>query len=363
MKILIVTGEPSGEMHATELIHALKKERPDARYYSAGGDQLAKCTTQIEDLSQIAVTGLFEVISYLPEILTLFNRLVLKIEKIDPDIIVFTDFPDFNFQLAKKTARPHRKLVYFISPQLWAWRKGRIRLVKRLFDKMLVIFPFEKDFYAGQGVDAAFVGNPIVNSLRKHKKRLPATGNGKRILLLPGSRRKEVSKNLPVIVKAKEIIARECPAEFAVLKHPKLDPALFEDARQAGITVTEGSASDEFAGTDLAIACSGTATFELAVMGIPSLVMYKMAPLTYYLVKHLVKVDAIAMPNIILGKHVFPEFIQNEATPENIAETAVSILNNPARYKEILKELNRFETLVNPFDSTLAANEILSLNR
>ena len=363
MKIFIVAGEHSGDSHAAELICALKDARPDAEFYSAGGKELAKHTTQVVDLTQIAVTGFFEVISLLPKILGIMKELVKDIEAIDPDIVIFTDFPDFNFNLAKKIAKPHRKLVYFISPQLWAWRKGRIKTVKRLFDKMLVIFPFEATFYRKQKVKATFVGNPIVNTIRQRQiSAKPVEKKDKPyILLLPGSRVKEINMNLAAMVDAKFLIEKDIEADFAVLKHPELDPELFSYAKEKDITIVENDSFDEFAKTDLAIACSGTVTLELALSGVPSVVMYKVAASTYFIGKTLINVVGVAMPNIILGHHVFPELLQDAASPEALAAEAVSILSDEKRALEIKKELKRLHTLISPFDPRLAASEVLSI--
>lgn len=363
MKIFIVAGEHSGDSHAAELIAALKDARPDAEFFSAGGPELAKRTTQVVDLTSIAVTGFFEVVSFLPKILGIMKVLVKDIEAIDPDIVIFTDFPDFNFFLAKKIAKPHRKFVYFISPQLWAWRKGRIKTVKRLFDKMLVIFPFEASFYRKQNVRATFVGNPIVNTIRKRKSSADRKekGDKPRVLLLPGSRVKEINMNLEAMVDATFLIRENLDAEFSVLKHPELDPELFQYAKDKGVNIVENNSFDQFDKTDFAIACSGTVTLELALSGVPSVVMYKMASSTYFIGKTLIKVSGIAMPNIILGHHVFPEFIQDAATPEALAEATISILSDEKRYQDVKKELKRLQTLISPFDPKLAASEILSV--
>ena len=361
MKLFIVAGEPSGDMHATELVHALKQTSPDIELYSAGGPELAKCTTQVADLASHAVTGLFEVLSYLPTIVRVFNQIAAKIEEIDPDVVVFTDYPDFNFRMAKRVAKPGRKLVYFISPQLWAWRKGRLKLVKQFIDKMLVIFPFEEGFYKENGVKAAFVGNPLVNTIAQMKPHATETDAPQRILLLPGSRRKEVKANLPVMAAAKKRLAGRVDARFSVLKHPSLDPELFQCAQDAGIEIFEGNPHEEFQSVDLAIACSGTVTFELALSGVPTVVLYRMNAITYHVVKRLVKVDAISIPNLILKHHVFPELIQNDASPDGIADEVASILNSPDRLTHIRSELTRFRTLVKAFDADYAANEIISL--
>jgi len=362
VKLFIVAGEPSGDFHAAELIHALKNARPNAEFYSAGGRALRECTHQVQDMSQIAVTGFLEVVSFLPTILSISRHLVREIERIDPDIVIFTDFPDFNFDLAKKVAKPGRKLVYFISPQLWAWRKGRISLVKKLFHKMLVIFPFEAEFYRKQKVRATFVGNPLVNTIRRHPVNPAMTGERKipRILLLPGSRTKEIRMNLETMCLAKTIIAKSLDAEFVVLKHRDLSPLLFQVAVSAGISVIEANPFDEFSRTDLALACSGTVTVELALSGVPAIVMYKMAPVTYFIARAMVKVSAISMPNIILGHHVYPELIQDDANPEALAAHALSILSDPIKYQATRKELKRLYQLLMPFDARLAASEVLS---
>lgn len=348
-------------MHAADLVHALTHASPDLEVYSAGGPRLAACTTQVADLSHLAVTGLFEVLSYLPTIIRMFNHIVAKVEEIDPDVVVFTDYPDFNFRLAKRLAKPGRKLVYFISPQLWAWRKGRLKLVKQLIDKMLVIFPFEEAFYRENGVEAAFVGNPLVNTIPAMKQATTLLNGPHRILLLPGSRSKEVKSNLAAMCGAKKLLEQEIEADFSVLKHPSLDPALFACAEEAGIRVFEGNPHDEFQCVDLAIACSGTVTFELALSGVPTVVLYRMNPVTYHVVKHLVTVDAISIPNLILKAHVFPELIQGAASPEGIAGEVLSILTNSERLAHIREELARFRTLVKAFDADYAAREIFSL--
>lgn len=348
-------------MHATELVHALKNASPDIDVYSAGGPGLAACSTQVADLASHAVTGFFEVISYLPTLIRIFNRIAEKIEEIDPDVVIFTDYPDFNFRMAKRVAKPGRKLVYFISPQLWAWRKGRLKLVKQYIDKMLVLFPFEETFYRDNGVEAAFVGNPLVNTITAMKKDTTGETGPRRILLLPGSRRKEVKSNLATMCEAKKSIDARMDARFSVLKHPSLDAALFDSAHEAGIRVYEGNPHDEFQNVDLAIACSGTVTFELALSGVPTVVLYRMNPITYHVAKRLVKVDAISIPNLILGHHVFPELIQDAATPEGIADEVVAILGDSDRLGRIRSELGRFRTLVKAFDADYAAREIFSL--
>lgn len=360
-KIFIIAGEPSGDIHAAELIEALQKFAPDAQYFSAGGPLLKKNTTQIVDLMQIAVTGFLEVISYLPKIFPIFNGLVDKINEIDPDVVIFTDFPDFNFRLAKKVAKPDRKLVYFISPQLWAWRKGRIKLVEKYMDQMLVIFPFEEQFYKEHGVEAAFVGHPMVNLINDIEISSSNENTAKHIAILPGSRRKEVKSNLEVMVETAETLYSKGGYRFTVLKHPRLDSSLFAVAEQSDcIEIVECQPYELFKQIDGAIACSGTVTFELAMFEVPTVVVYKMAAITYFIAKALVNLDAISMPNIILGHHVFPEFIQQEASASNIATALDNILNNELSCAKVAEELKKLKEIMKPFDSAIAAKAILS---
>lgn len=360
-KIFIVAGEPSGDIHAAELIEALKKSNSSIDCYSAGGPLLKKCTNQVVDLMQIAVTGFFEVISYLPKIWPLFHGLVDKINEIDPDVVIFTDFPDFNFRLAKKVAKPGRKLVYFISPQLWAWRKGRIKLVKKYMDKMLVIFPFEEQFYKDNGVDSVFVGHPMVNLISGvAKKGSKVDGSTKHIALLPGSRRKEVRFNLQTMLDSAQELAAKGYYRFTVLKHPRLDKELFAAAYESKhVEVVECEPYDLFAQIDGAIACSGTVTFELAMFAVPTVVMYKMANLSYLIAKSLVKLDSISMANIILGKHVFPEFIQEKANAVDISNALDKLINDPEKNKETTADLEQLAKLMQAFDAQKAAAAII----
>jgi lipid-A-disaccharide synthase len=201
-----------------------------------------------------------------------------------------------------------------------------------------------------------------VNTIRRQRlERVEKTvGERPRILLLPGSRRKEILMNLETMCQAKLLMEKRLAADFSVLKHRDLPPELFAPAVAAGIPVIEGNPFEVFAETDFALACSGTVTVELALSGVPAVVMYKMSPVTYFLAKAMVKVSAISMPNIILGHHVFPELIQDQATPENLAQSVCSILGDREKYDGVRRELKRLYSLLRPFDARLAASEVLS---
>lgn len=363
-RILIVAGESSGDIHGAELAEALRRSDPDVRLYSAGGDRLARVCDQIMDLTVIAVTGLVSVIGDLPRILRLFDQLVNKIEEIDPDIIVLVDFPDFNLRLARKVSRKGRRIVYFISPQLWAWRKGRIRIIKKFIDKMLVIFPFEAAFYRRHGVEAVYVGNPLVNTI-KALPEIPQPGVDERklVLLLPGSREREVRFHLEPMIEAARILQQSLPVRCVVCKHPRLDTALFAPAAAAGVEVTEQADYSLFRQAAVAIAASGTVTFELALLKVPTVVIYRLDHMSFVILRALVNVPYMAMVNLIMDKEVFPELLQYEAEPDRIAEKAVSLLTDKALSDEIDSDLQRFQEIMIPFNPAIASSEIFSLER
>jgi lipid-A-disaccharide synthase len=362
--VLIVAGESSGDIHGAELAQALRADDPDVRIYSAGGDRLAAVSQQIMDLTVIAVTGLVSVVRDLPRILRLFDSLVNKIEEVDPDIIVLVDFPDFNLRLARKVRKKGRRIVYFISPQLWAWRKGRIKIIKKFIDKMLVIFPFEPAFYRRHGVDAVYVGNPLVNTMKALAAMpRPETGAAKTVLLLPGSREREVRFHLEPMVEAAVLLRQLQTVRCVVCKHPRLDASLFAAAEAAGVEVTEQTDYSLFRQADVAIAASGTVTFELALLQVPTVVIYRLDYLSFVILRALVNIPYMAMINLIMDKEVFPELLQYEAEADRIADKANKLLTDKGVLGRINSDLQRFLELMTPFDPVRASREILTLER
>ena len=363
-RVLIVAGESSGDIHGAELAHALRRHDPNVQLYSAGGERLAGVTQQIMDLTVIAVTGLVSVIRDLPRILRLFDHLVKKIEEVDPDIVVLVDFPDFNLRLARKVRRKGRRIAYFISPQLWAWRKGRIRIIKKFIDKMLVIFPFESAFYHRHGIDAVYVGNPLVNTM-KALAAMPKseTGTAKTVLLLPGSREREVRFHLEPMIGAARLLRQSQPVRCVICKHPGLDAALFASALAAEVEVTEQVDYSLFRQADIAIAASGTVTFELALLKVPTVVIYRLDHLSFVILRALVNIPYMAMVNLIMDKQVFPELLQYEADPVRIAEEANKLLTDKALSERISCDLQRFLEVMTPFDPARASREVLALER
>ncbi|MBN2120441.1 MAG: lipid-A-disaccharide synthase [Candidatus Omnitrophica bacterium] len=359
MKIVIVAGDPSGDLHGLDLARKIKELNPDIELYCAGGENLARQCRQIVNLTEIAVTGIFEVVSYFRKILRIFNLLVKRIKELRPQAVVLIDFPDFNLRLAKKLKNKDLKIFYYISPQVWAWRKNRIKTIKKYLDKMLVIFPFEEDFYKVKGIKARYVGHPLVELINNEKEKNRNSKPEKIIAFLPGSREKEVRAHLGLMLKAKDLLKKE-GFKFVIIKHPELKPYLFSQAREENIEVTE----DKFKTLSkayMAVSSSGTATLELALLNIPTIVIYKIGFLSWLLLKNMVKVNFISMPNIIAGEKVFPELIQYQASSENIASYCKVFIENTNLFNSTKEKLKKVKEALGSQPASLnAARQILN---
>jgi lipid-A-disaccharide synthase len=311
-----------------------------------GGERMRAAGFEaVVESRDVAVVGLVEVVSHLPSIYGHFKRLLREVDARKPDVAVLIDFPDFNFRLAKQLHRRGIPVVYYISPQLWAWRKGRVKLVQKYVTRMLVIFPFEEEFYRKHGVEAEFVGHPLGEVEITRKDALPDFGN-ERIALLPGSRRKEVIMNLPTILEAAAIlnsaerqfvlpVATTLDREWIGLllrTHPNLKVSLIDDARQA------------LANSSAAIVASGTATVEAAVIGTPFVMVYRVSPLTWVLGRRLVNVPFFSMVNLIAGREVVPELVQQDFTPQNVASRVQEILEDGPKRQAMIAGLAEVKT-------------------
>lgn len=335
---MISCGEPSGDLYAGALAVEIRRRQPDAAIFGLGGQRLmAGGGELLADYRGISVTGIFEAIRVLPRSLAAFNRLVeaARIEK--PNALVLIDFPDFNFRLAAAIKKLGVPIIYYISPQLWAWRQGRMKVMKRLIDRVLVIFPFEEKIYRDAGVPVQFVGHPLVDLARAQEPRdsflaeLGLDGTRPIVALLPGSRPNEVERLLPVIAEAAAMISRQIPqAQFVIARAPSLDDRVFSGAKWNGIPRVEVLArtDDVLAISDVAITASGTATVQAALHGRPMVVVYRLSPLTYKLGRRFLLVENVAMVNLIAGRRIVPELIQENCTPANIAAETLSLLTN-----------------------------------
>jgi lipid-A-disaccharide synthase len=345
--ILISAGDPSGEMHAARLAEALRR-RSGARCFGLGGERMRAAGVEIvADASQVAVVGISEVVRRLPAVWRAYRELAAEAARRRPALSILVDFPDFNLRLARRLRASGLRVVYFISPQVWAWRPGRVKLMKRLVERVLCIFPFEEKFYREAGVPADFVGHPLVDAVQPSATRAEfATRHGLDaskliVAVLPGSRPGEIVHNLPGIRAACERIQKECACEFVLAAAPGAS----EEALRAGddsalnIRVVRGETYDALAAADCAIVSSGTATVEAALLGTPMVVVYRVSAATALIARRLVSTPHFAMVNLIAGHRVVPELIQDDFTPARVAEETLRLLHSPQAREAMRQQL------------------------
>jgi lipid-A-disaccharide synthase len=316
--------------------------------FGLGGDKLAaEGATLVAHVRDLAVVGLLEVVTHLRRIRGIFHRLLHEVDRERPDLAVLVDYPDFNLRLARELKKRGVPVVYYVSPQLWAWRGGRIRTVRATVARMLVIFPFEEALYRKAGVPVSFVGHPLLDSVhpepdpRAFLAGLGLDPDRPVVAVLPGSRPQEVLHNLPPLLGGIERIGQARPeVQFVLAAAPSLPPAIFEGPlRHRSIRLVRGQTHGVVGASTLALVASGTATVETALLGTPMIVVYRLAPLTYFLGRPFVRVSRFAMVNLIAEEAVVPELIQGDFTPERVAGEALALLDDPARRKRMQDDL------------------------
>lgn len=351
LRVMISCGEPSGDLYAGALTSEILALEPGAAVTGFGSERLrAAGASLIRDFRGLSVTGLTEALRVIPRSWQNYRALVEAAEADPPDVFVPIDFPDFNFFVARAMHKRGIPVVYYISPQLWAWRRGRLKTMKRVADRVLVIFPFEKPFYDEAGVPATFVGHPLLEltgpsiARADFLRTLRLDPARPVVALLPGSRRNELRAILPDLVRAAAIIAAKVPgAQFVVARAPHLDDDLFAPlggwSGPSTPAIVEGQTDAVLASADVAIVASGTVTVQAALHGCPMVVVYRVGPLTYTLGKPLVHVDTYAMVNLIAGTRVVPELIQDGFTPETAAAEALRVLTDPVHAAKVRADL------------------------
>lgn len=360
MKLAIVAGEASGDLHASEVIRELKKLDPSLTLFGIGGDLLAREGTElVHHAGEMGIVGFFNVLRHLPMFRRIFRDLIERIEREKPDAVFLIDYPGFNLRVARRCKELGLRVVYYISPQIWAWRQGRVRHIAKYVDRMLVVFPFEEQFYREHGVPVTYVGHPLIEQLAGVKR--PARHETLRIALLPGSRRGEVSSLLPAMLDAVEILRRERAVDAYVIQAPTIEhDELASIMRAKGITVPilPHDRGEGVAAADISLSASGTATLESAVLGTPVVVMYRLSRFNYWLGRMVVRVPHFSLVNIVAGKEVVPELIQHQVNGERIA-AEVRRMVEPNTYARLTAELARVrELLGGPGASGRAAAEI-----
>ena len=377
-KVMLSCGEPSGDLYAGALTTEIRRLDPTADVFGLGGEQLAASGGRlVRDFSGLAVTGLAEVVPALPRLWATYRRLVTTARAERPDVFVAIDYPGFNFRLGASVAELGIPVVYYISPQVWAWRRGRLRTMKRFVTRALVIFPFEEALYREADIPVAFVGHPLLDlatpalgrdAFRRAYRLDPEAPT---VAVLPGSRANELRMILPDLVGAVERIARAVPSvQFVIARAPNLPDALFEPlARLTRVTsrvpcIVESQTDAVLVAADVVLTASGTATIQTAIHGRPMVVVYRLSPLTYWMGRRFVRVNAFGMVNLVAEKPIVPEFLQEAFTPEAVAGEAVRFLTDETHAATTRAELRTVrEKLGGSGASRRAAEQVLDVVR
>jgi lipid-A-disaccharide synthase len=346
VRILISAGEASGEMYGAELISTLRCDDPSLEFFGVGGDRMraAGCDTVV-DAKDLAVVGITEILSHLPKIYGLFHHLIREADRRKPDLAVVIDSPAFNWRVARQMHHRGIPVVYYVCPQFWAWRQGRVKLLRKYISKALVIFPFEEKFYRDRGVDASFVGHPLAElphpaiERAAYAEQYGLNPEKHWITLMPGSRVKEVRMNWPGILASAAQLGSEY--EFLVPVAPTLDRNVLERSTGAEKITLVPEALPALFHSRAGIIASGTATVEAAMMSTPFVMVYRVTPLTYALGRWRVKVPHFAMVNLIAGTEVVPELVQHDFTPDKVTAHLKQIIPDGSARDRMLEGLAR----------------------
>ena len=349
-RVMIIAGEASGDQHAARLVEGVKQRLPDTRFFGIGGAAMRKAGVEIlVDSAELAVVGLIEVLAHRKVIFGALNQMREILRQDPPDLLILTDYPEFNMRLARTAKECGVKVLYYISPQIWAWRQGRVRKIQQLVDKMAVVFPFEVDFYAKHGVPVTYVGHPLAHEVEASAGRdelLREFGmDSKRpvIGLFPGSRRSEIRRLLPVIIETAQRLQQRRPElQFIMPVASTLSPQLIQEnmpEHDIDIHYIEHRPYDAMQASDAIVTVSGTVTLEIALIGTPMVVINRVAWLTYQIVRRMLKIKHIALCNIVAQRRIVPERIQNDASPEVLVQDLLRLLEDENYRNEIKQGL------------------------
>ncbi len=370
-KILIVAGEPSGDLYASNLVKDLKRSCQDLKFFGLGGTLSKEAGVDvIFDIAALALIGLVEVFRNIFTIARVYKKLISAIDAEKPDLAILVDYPGFNLRLAKELNKRSIPVIYYISPQVWAWGRDRVKTIKKCVTKMICLFKFEEEFYRAYGVDAEFIGHPLLDTVKvtagrsETLKKHGLSGEKLTIAILPGSRTNEVRSLLPAMLGGAVITNIKLPeTQFIVVKHPDLPAGLYRKMlRYSGLNIrlSDGDAYNVLGASDFAFVASGTATLETAIIGTPLAITYKVNLLTYIAYSIVTKTRFIGIVNIIAGKLIVPELLQFKATPENLAKAALDILTVEKNRSVTIEELKQVKnSLGSPGARERAASAIL----
>ncbi len=347
---MLVIGEASGDMHGAQLVNALHRRDPSVKVFGVAGEQLRQTKFEVLfNVSKLTGMGLMELLGSLRNIREAYHFLRRTLRERRPRLLVLIDFPDFNLRLARYANALRIPVLYYVSPQVWAWRRGRVRQIARWVDQMAVVFPFEVSFYKRHGVKAQFVGHPLLDAVHMKDKRevvlrnLGLDPSKTTVALLPGSRRKEVGFHLPVMLDAAARLSRIRTVQFLCVLASTVERGEVEAALERTglrIPLVEQERYDAIGATDLVWTASGTATLETALLLKPMIIVYRLSWITYFLARLLVRVPHIGMVNLIAGERVVPELVQSDFNAPRMVQESQSILDNPAVREATVEKLS-----------------------
>ena len=371
-RLLLSCGEASGDLYAGALVEALRRREPDIDVAGLASDRFAAAGGRlIADFHGLSVTGLTEALSVVPRSFRMIKRLTKVARQEKPHALILIDYPDFNFSLMRRISRLGIPVIYYVSPQIWAWRSGRIRQMQRYVDRVLPIFPFEPAIYEKARMDVRFVGHPLIDLARPRLSRedflrkLNLDPSRPVLALLPGSRKNELERLAPIIVEAIPSIAERVPGvQFVVARAPNLGDGLFEPFGLSRVTIriADAQTDEVLNASDAVVTASGTATVQTALHRKPMVVLYKLSPMTYRLGLPLAKVNMYAMVNLIAGERIVVELIQDACTPDAVATEAVRLLNDADYRSRMIAALDEVKRkLGGPGASDRAAEAVLDV--
>jgi len=345
--VMVIAGEASGDIHGSRLVRAMKEKNSALFFSGIGGRDLRKEGVKtLVNSEELSVVGITEVFSKLIVILKAISMVKKSLKSMRPDLLILIDFPDFNLRIAGAAKKLNIPVLYYISPQIWAWRQGRVNKIGKLVDHMAVILPFEKQFYKKHNIPVTFVGHPLLDNSRIFDKSLNKTTDNESVMgLLPGSRDGEIARHLPVMLEAARLISEQkkkikfivSVASSAKKKH--IEHIIKKYKKTINLDIVTDTVDRIFKQCGLVVAASGTVTLEAAISVTPMIIIYKVSPISYWLGKIMIKINNIGLVNLIAGRKIVPELVQNKASPENIADKALAILNDSQGLEKLRNEL------------------------
>lgn len=372
--VLIIAGESSGDSHGADLVHEFRKKHPHTDFFGIGGSRMEEEGVRLLFSSRdLAVVGLFEVIRHLPKIRAIYKSLINFVRREKPAAAVLIDSPDFNLRLAKKLKKMSIPILYYISPTVWVWRKGRLKTIKRSVDRMMLIFPFEEDLYRAYGISAVYIGHPLSRKMDVALNRADfffkhGLDPGKTtICVLPGSRESEIRFHMPVLIRSMESIDPDRQKQFVFVKAKNLSSHFLRQyipSHMSHVVLLENDGYPAMRHCDLALSSCGTANLELALLETPFIAFYRLSRLTYHLGIHLLKLKMYSIVNILAGKRVIPELIQKDFTSDNLANQVRMLLDSTESREQMIGEFKNIKELLGNEDASQnAAGELESLLR